>query len=134
MSTTFSFGVSSNLLQQKSTTAEIIGIYFLGTIVLRKYIPIISAVGLFCYDKFEESPNEKGVNVSKLTKPYFKHLFYMNKLLYSARKKWNLVNICNLYIVFVGFSKIQTWRSDGAFKGFNDTSVIYVHTLICYLI
>ena len=38
----FSFGVSSNLSQQKSPTAEIIGIYFLGTIVPRKYMPIIS--------------------------------------------------------------------------------------------
>ena len=71
MLTTFSFGVFSNLSQQKSPTAEIIGIYFLGTILPRKYMPIISAVGLFCYDKFEETPNEKVVNMSKLTKPYF---------------------------------------------------------------
>ena len=62
MLTTFLFGVSSNLSEQKSPTAEIIGIYFLGA--------IISAVGLFCYDKFEETPNEKVVNMSKLTKPY----------------------------------------------------------------
>ena len=34
-------------------------------------MPIISAVGLFCYDKFEEITNEKVVNMSKLTKPYF---------------------------------------------------------------
>ena len=68
---TFSFGISSSLLQQRSPTAEIIGIYFLGTIVLRKYMPIISAVGLFCCDKFEETPNEKVSNMSKLTKPYF---------------------------------------------------------------
>ena len=61
---TFSFGVSS-LSQQKSPTEEIIGIYFLGTIVPRKYMPIISAFGLFCYDKFEENPNEKVVNMSK---------------------------------------------------------------------
>ena len=72
MLTTFSFGVSSNLSQQKSLTAEIIGKYFLGTIFPRKYMPIISAVGLFCYDKFEETPNEKVVNMSKLTKTYFK--------------------------------------------------------------
>ena len=37
---TFSFVVSSNLLQQKSPTEEIIGIYFLRTIVPRKYMPI----------------------------------------------------------------------------------------------
>ena len=48
-----------------------IGIYFLGRIVPRKFMPIISAVGLFCCDKFEETPNEKVVNMSKLTKPYF---------------------------------------------------------------
>ena len=34
-------------------------------------MPIISAVGLFCYDEFEETPNEKVVNMSKLTKPNF---------------------------------------------------------------
>ena len=74
MSTTFLFEVSSNLLQQKSPIAEIIGKYFLRTIVRRKYMPIISAVGFFCYDKFEETPNEKVVNMTKLTKPYFKNL------------------------------------------------------------
>ena len=68
---TFSFGVSSDLSQQKSPKVEIISIYFLRTIVPRKHMPIISAVGLFCCDKFEETPNEKVVNMSKLTKPYF---------------------------------------------------------------
>ena len=34
-------------------------------------MPIISAVGLFCSDKFEETPNEKVSNMSKLTKSYF---------------------------------------------------------------
>ena len=51
-------------------------------IVPRKYsMPIISAVGLFCYDKFEETPNEKVVNMSKLTKTYFRFqvLFYLIK-------------------------------------------------------
>ena len=71
MLTTFSFGVSSIFLQQNSPTVEVIGIYFFGTIVLRKYMPIIFAVGLFCCDKFEETPNEKVVNMSKLTKSYF---------------------------------------------------------------
>ena len=32
---------------------------------------IISAVGLFCCDKLEETPNEKVVNMSKLNKSYF---------------------------------------------------------------
>ena len=46
-------------------------IYFLGTIVPRKYMPIISAVGLFCCDKLEETPNEKVINMSKLIISYF---------------------------------------------------------------
>ena len=33
-----------------------------GIIVPIKYMPIISAVGLFCFDKFEETPNDKVVN------------------------------------------------------------------------
>ena len=53
MLTTFSFGVSLNLSQQKSPTVEIIGINFIRTIVPIKYMPIISAVGPFCCDKFE---------------------------------------------------------------------------------
>ena len=35
-------------------------------------MPIISAVGFFCCNKFEETPNEKVGNMSKLTKSYFK--------------------------------------------------------------
>ena len=46
---TFSFGVSSNLSQQKSLTAEIIGKYFFRTIVPRKYMSIISDVGLLYF-------------------------------------------------------------------------------------
>ena len=34
-------------------------------------MPKISPVGLFCCDRFEETPNEKVVNMSKLTKSYF---------------------------------------------------------------
>ena len=41
------------------------------SIVPRKYMPIISAVGLFCCDKFEETANKKVSNLSKLSKPYF---------------------------------------------------------------
>ena len=36
-------------------------------------MPIISDVGLFCCDKFEETPNEKVSNVSKLSKSYFRY-------------------------------------------------------------
>ena len=68
MLATFSFEVSSNSSQQKNPTAEIIGIYFLEQSSREyTYMPIISAVGLFRYDKFKETPNEKVVNMSKLT-------------------------------------------------------------------
>ena len=72
MLTTFSLGISS---KQKSPSVEIIGIYFFGMIVPRKYMPIISSVGLFCCDKFGYSPNKKESDLSKLTKPYFKVRF-----------------------------------------------------------
>ena len=41
-------------------------------------MPIISADGLFCCDKFEETLNEKASNMSKLTKSYFrpKYLYF----------------------------------------------------------
>ena len=35
-------------------------------------MPKISAVGLFCCNKFEETPNKKVSDLSKLKKPYFK--------------------------------------------------------------
>ena len=38
---------------------------------------LISTVGLFPYDKFEETTNEIVINLSKLTKSYFK-LRYSN--------------------------------------------------------
>ena len=68
---TFTFEGFSNSSQQKSPIAEIVGIYFLGTIVPRKYRPIIFAFGHFCCEKFEETPNEKVNNSSKLSKSYF---------------------------------------------------------------
>ena len=68
---TFCFEVSSNLSQQKSPTAEILRIYFLGTIVRRKYLPKISAVGLFYCDKFEETPKQKVIDLAQLKKIHF---------------------------------------------------------------
>ena len=50
---------------------EILRIYFLGTIVRRKYLPKISTVGLFSCDKFEETKKQKVIDLSKLTKSYF---------------------------------------------------------------
>ena len=62
-------------------------------IVPRKYMPIISAVGLFCCDKFEETQNKKAINLSKLTKSYFNihpHLFFLSKKLFCLEylKGW----------------------------------------------
>ena len=68
---TFCFGVSSNLSQQKSPTAEILCIYFLRTIFRRKYMRKISSVGLFCCNEFEETPKQKVINMSKLNKFHF---------------------------------------------------------------
>ena len=71
MSITFCVGVSSNLWQQKSPIAEVLCIYFLRTIFWRKFMRKISAVGLFCCDKFEETPKQKVINMSKLNKLHF---------------------------------------------------------------
>ena len=58
---------------------------FLGTIVPRKYMPIIFAVGLSCCDKFEETPNEKVVDMSKLVKSYFsRNISYSVKMFHST--------------------------------------------------
>ena len=68
------FSLSSNLSIQKSPTAEIIGIYKIGRIVRIEYIPIISAVELFCIDKFEDNQPRKCstfFRMSKLAKPNF---------------------------------------------------------------
>ena len=69
---TFCFGGSLNLSQEKSPTAVILGKCFLRKIVLRKYMRKISAVGLFCCDKFEETPKQKVINMSKLNKLHFR--------------------------------------------------------------
>ena len=71
MLTTFSFVVSSNLSQQKSPTAE------------TRYRHNFS-VGQFCCDKFEETPNEKVVNMSKLTKLYFSELYQFKLIFFFA--------------------------------------------------
>ena len=67
---TFLFGISSNLSQQKE----------------KIYAYNFRCWALF-YNKFEETPNEKVVNMSKLTKPYFNliravecHIFCQNAI------------------------------------------------------
>ena len=46
--------------------------------LLRKFMHKISAVGLFCCDKFEETPKQKVINVSKLNKVHFNEHFFCN--------------------------------------------------------
>ena len=63
--------MSSNLSKQRSPTAEIIGIYFIGIIVPIKYMPIISAVGLFYFDDFEDNQTRKcSTFFSECLKPF----------------------------------------------------------------
>ena len=46
---------------------------------------IISAVGLFCCDKSEETPKKKVVNMPKLTKPYFSFTKIEDALNYKSK-------------------------------------------------
>ena len=81
---TFCFGVSSNLSQQKSPTAEILCICFLRTIFWRKHLPKITAVALFSCDKFEEPPKQEVINMSKLNKFYFRLTFQFSKYIWNT--------------------------------------------------
>ena len=68
---TFSFGCFQ-IYQNKS--AKIIAINFIRTIVPIKYMPKISAVGLFCLYKFENNQTRTCTTffrMSYLTEPYF---------------------------------------------------------------
>ena len=55
----------------------------------RKHLPKISAVGLFSGDKFEETPKQKVINMSKLNEFYFK----------SQGPKKNV--FCNVFVIMV---------------------------------
>ena len=68
MLTTFSLGDSFKFI---TTTEANIGNHmhiFSRNNISEEYMSIISADRLFCYDKFEQIPNEKVINLSKLTK------------------------------------------------------------------
>ena len=81
-------------------------------------MPIISAVGLFCCDKFEETPNEKVVNMSKLTKSYFNA--YLRRCGFGRLGRFliELHSIRAIVFDIFTFHKIFTFdkRSSGAFK------------------
>ena len=79
---TFSFGCFQ-IYQNKS--AKNIAIYFIGTIVSIKCMPKISAVGLFCLEKFENNQTRTCTTffrTSKLTELYFKKM-----VIYTIWKK-----------------------------------------------
>ena len=97
---TFSFGVISNFSQQKSPTAKIIGLYFLGTNVPRKYMPTISAVGLFCCNKFEETPNEKVSNCQSKLKLTLAKYAYVTVAVNIWKFKWHF---CDIWFDFLQF-------------------------------
>ena len=101
-SITFCFGVSLNLSQQKSPSAEILGKYFHWTIVPRKYMRKISAVGLFCCDKFEETPKQKVIDLSKFKNFYFRHV-YNDGHKRVTKEIFGVIFQCNL--LFEWFSK-----------------------------
>ena len=66
-------------------------------------MPMISAVVLFCYDKFEEAPNEKVVNMSKLTKPHFSIPIDFLLIYY--------INVYGDYLQKVGITNNIKWKS-----------------------
>ena len=76
---TFSFGYFQ-IYQNKS--AKNIAVHFIGTIVPIKCMPKISAVGLFCLDKFENNQTRTCTTffrMSKLTEVYFSKIRKIQK-------------------------------------------------------
>ena len=63
--------------KEMSLTAEILHINFLGTIVWKKYLPKDSTVGLFSYDKFEETSKQKVIDLSKLNETFFDNYYLL---------------------------------------------------------
>ena len=57
---------------------------------------IISAVELFCCDKFEETQNEKVVNMSKLTKSYFNEIL---KYLQASNDEFTMMKRLLRYLI-----------------------------------
>ena len=80
----------SNLSKQKRKN---IAVHFIGTIVPIKCMPKISAVGLFCLDKFENNQTRMCTTffrTSKLTELYFSRASISILLYVTNVKKWYL--------------------------------------------
>ena len=73
-------------------------------------MPIISAVGLFCCDKFEETPNK-----SKLTKSYFSKLMIIAIL--SKCSKFRIVKIIYTDDVIFRVETIEA-KAEGTFRNY----------------
>ena len=87
---TFSFG-SFQIYQNKST--KNIAVHFIGTIIPIKCMPKISAVGLFCFDKFENNQRRMCttfLQMSKLTEVYFKYTGFC--VLLAAKREDSMKN------------------------------------------
>ena len=80
-------GFFSNLSQQKSPTAEIIGIYFLRTIVPRKYMPI--GYNFRCWPPLRPPPidmmNEMFISADNYVEKVF--FLYENETIMCKMKK-----------------------------------------------
>ena len=83
-------------------------IYFIGKIVPTKYMPKISAVGLFCPDKFENNQTRTCITffrTSKLTEVYFNEQLNQGRQLYTQSVNQNCAldladHRCLLFDVF----------------------------------
>ena len=88
----FSFGCFQ-IYQNKSV--KNIAIYFIGTIVPIKCMPKISAVGLFCLDKFEDNQTRTRTTFSECQT-------YLNLTLNGAASVlhnfWNFWNFANFFL------------------------------------
>ena len=68
-------------------------------------MPLIYAIKLFCCDKFEETPNEKMLNMSNLTKTYFKISAVLMRHIKRVHKK-ELNFVCDI----CGKKLFDAWR------------------------
>ena len=99
---TFSFGCFQ-IHQNKSP--KIIAINFIRTIVPIKYMPKISAVGLFCLYKFENNQTRTCTTffrMSKLNEPYFKGRQFLQPICYF----YNMLNPAQLNFCLWIFIKL----------------------------
>ena len=79
-------------------------------------MPIISAAGLFCCDKFEETPNENVVNMYKLIKSYFSKKESLKSISYNYELR---IAVCE---------KILNWKFCCWLNSLYKSSIILFYT------